>query len=69
MDWAAIAEAARSAWVVWLMILFGGVVFGELVELELCRAARYRRGEDIDVVGRARIDVEGAADEPEGVHR
>ena len=27
MDWAAIAEAARSAWVVWLMILFGGVVF------------------------------------------
>lgn len=27
MDWAAIAEAARSAWVVWLMILFAGVVF------------------------------------------
>ena len=27
MDFAAIAESARSAWVVWLMILFAGVVF------------------------------------------
>ena len=27
MDLSAIAEAARSAWVVWLIILFLGVVF------------------------------------------
>ncbi len=27
MDLTALAEAARSAWVVWLMVLFLGVVF------------------------------------------
>ncbi|MBL6958021.1 MAG: cbb3-type cytochrome c oxidase subunit 3 [Rhodospirillales bacterium] len=27
MDLTALLEIARSAWVVWLMILFGGIVF------------------------------------------
>ncbi len=27
MDVEALSETARSAWVVWLMVLFGGIVF------------------------------------------
>ena len=27
MDFQSLSETARSAWVVWLMILFGGILF------------------------------------------
>lgn len=30
MDWTTITEVARSLWVVWLMILFVGIIFWAL---------------------------------------